>query len=59
MAMVSGFFTKNLNLQKKKKGVGGMAWVSEFFYKASKSKKKRNKNIFFVFCVGGRGGGGW
>ena len=34
-----------------------MAWVSEFLYKESKSKKK-GKNIFFVFCVGGRGGGG-
>ena len=33
-----------------------MAWVSEFLYKESKSKKK-GKNIFFVFCVGGRGGG--
>ena len=28
-----------------------MAWVSEFFYKESKSEKK-GKKIFFVFCVG-------
>ena len=33
-----------------------MAWVINFFYKESKSKKK-GKNIFFVFCYGE--GGGW
>ena len=35
------FFRKNPNLKKKFLGGGWrMAWVSEFFYKESKSKKK-------------------
>ena len=29
-----------------------MAWVIDFFYKETKSKNKKEKNIFFVFCVG-------
>ena len=29
-----------------------MAWVIDFFYKETKSKNKKEKNIYFVFCVG-------
>ena len=29
-----------------------MAWVIDFFYKETKSKNKKEKYIFFVFCVG-------
>ena len=51
------FFTKNPNLKKFLGGGGRMAWLSEYFYKESKSKKKKRKNIDFLFSVlGGEGG---
>ena len=54
VAMVSEFFTKNLNRKKNnnKKAWGRMAWVSDFFTKNPNLKKKKKKK----FCVGGVGG---
>ena len=46
VAMVSEFFTKNLNRKKNnnKKAWGRMAWVSDFFTKNPNLKKKKKKN---------------
>ena len=36
---------------------GRIAWVIDFFYKESKSRKKKEKNIFVCFLCWGGGGG--
>ena len=56
VAIVSDFFTKNPNLKKKLRwGEDGLG--NRIFLQRIQNVKKKRKNIFFVFCVRGVGGG--